>query len=183
MSQRRIDIRLLAGDGLQQILRALERQLGVAVLRLELRDIGLIEVDLRLKRRLLELVEEIVLLDLGALDKQPLFEKGGDPRNQRHPADGLDAPDELVGLRDLLPLGAHHPDRRRPPWCGLGVRFAREQGQCEDQVETPHRRTLVHADPQQPFRVLRITRRGPVLHRCCGRTLGEPVPSVHTQCK
>ena len=53
----------------------------------ELSDIRLVEVHLRLKRRLLELVEEIVLLDLGALDKEPLFEKRGDPRNERHPAD------------------------------------------------------------------------------------------------
>ena len=90
---------MLAGDGLQQILRALERQLGIAVLRFELRDIRLVGVDLRLKRRLLEEVEEIALLDLGALDKQPLFEKGGDPGDQRHPPDRLDAADKLVGLR------------------------------------------------------------------------------------
>ena len=101
--------------GLQQVLRALERQLGIAVLRFELRDVGLVVVDLRLKRRLLELVEQIALLDFGALDKKPLFEKGGDPRHQRHPPDRLNAPDELVGLRDLLPLGTHDPDRRRPP--------------------------------------------------------------------
>ena len=88
------------------------------MLRFELRDIGLVEVHLRLKRRLLELVEQIALLDLGALDKQPLFEKRGDPCNERHPPDRLDAPDKLVGLRDLLPFGAHDPDRRRP-LCGL----------------------------------------------------------------
>jgi hypothetical protein len=51
--ERAIDIRLLSGDGLQQILRALERQLGIAVLRFELGDVGFVEVHLRLKRRLL----------------------------------------------------------------------------------------------------------------------------------
>src|SRR4029453_2208647 len=95
---------------------ALERQLGIAVLRFELRDIGLVVLYLRLKRRLLELVEEIAVFDLGALDKEPLFEKGGDPRDQRHPPDRLNATDKLVGLGDLLPLGAHHTDRRRPAW-------------------------------------------------------------------
>ena len=118
LSERGINVRLLAGDGLQQILRPLERQLGIAVLRFELSDIGLVVLDLRLKRRLFELVEEIPLFDLGALDKEPLFEKGGDPGNQCHTSDRLDPPDELIGLRDLLALGAHHPDRRRPR-CGL----------------------------------------------------------------
>ena len=64
-----INGRLLAGNGLQQILRALERQLGIAVLRFELRHIGLVEIHLRPKRRLLELVEEIAFLDLGTFDK------------------------------------------------------------------------------------------------------------------
>ncbi len=116
-----VDVRLLAGDGLQQILRALERQLGIAVLRFELRDIGLVVLDLRLKRRLLELVEKIALFDLGALDKQPLFEKRADPGYQRDPPDRLDAPDELVGLCDLLALGAHDADRWRPARRGLSV--------------------------------------------------------------
>ena len=109
-----IDCRLLAGDGLKQVLRAFEGQLGVLVLRLELRDVGLVVIDLRLERRLLQLVEEIALFDLGAFDKKPLFEKGGDPGDQRHPAHRLDAADKLVGLGDLLAVGAHHPDRRRP---------------------------------------------------------------------
>ena len=99
---------------LQQVLRALERQLGIGVLRLQLRHIRLVSLDLRLKRRLLEAVEEIALLDLGALDEEPLFEKRADPGNERHPTHRLDAADELVGLGDLLALGAHHPDRRRP---------------------------------------------------------------------
>src|SRR5439155_15237523 len=97
-----IDRRLLAGGGLQQVLRALERQLGVAVLRLELLHIGLVGIDLSLERGLLEEVQEVVLLYLRALHKEPLLEKSADPRNQRHPADCLNAADELVGFGDLL---------------------------------------------------------------------------------
>ena len=100
-------------------MRPLERQLGIAVLRFELSDIGLVVLDLRLKRRLFELVEEIPLFDLGALDKQALFEKSGDPRDERHPPDRLDAADELIGLSDLLALGPDHPHRRRPARRGL----------------------------------------------------------------
>ena len=140
-------------------MRAIKRQLGITVLRFELSDIRLVEVHLRLKRRLLQLIEEIVLFDLGAFDKEPLFEKRGDPRNERYSPDRLDATDELVGLGDLLPLRAHDPDRRRPAWRGLSLGFAREQGQCEDHVETPHRRAMVHVYPQQPTRVPIITRR------------------------
>jgi hypothetical protein len=42
------------------------------VLRLQLLYGGLVGVDLRLKRGLLEEVEEVAPLDLGALDKEPL---------------------------------------------------------------------------------------------------------------
>jgi hypothetical protein len=74
---------------------------------------------LRLKRGLLEEVEEVAPLDLGALDKKPLFEERGDPGNERHPPHRLDAADELVGLNDLLALGAHDPNRRRSARRGL----------------------------------------------------------------
>ena len=111
---------LLAGRRLYQVLRPRELLLGEGVLRFELSDIRLVVVDLSLERRLFELIKEIALLDLGALDEQPLFEKRRDPRDQRHPSDRLDAANELVGLRDLLPFGPHDADRRRPGRRGLG---------------------------------------------------------------
>ena len=115
-----VDILLLAGGRFQKVLGALELPLSIGVLRLELLHVGLIGVDLRLKRRLFELVEKIALLDLGTFDEGPLFEIGADPSDERHPSHRLDAADELVGLRDLLALGAHHSDRRRPGGCRLG---------------------------------------------------------------
>ena len=95
----------------------------------------LVGVDLRLKRRLLQLIEQVALFDLRALDKQPLFEEGADPGDERHPAHRLDAADELVGLRDLLPLGAHHADRRRPAWRRLRPRLNRQQGERKSEQE------------------------------------------------
>src|SRR5260370_35143803 len=137
-------MRLLAGDGLQQILRTLERQLGIAVLRFELGDIGLVVLYLRLKRRLFELVEKIALFDLGALDKQPLFEESADPGDQRHPADRLNAPDKLVGMRDLLALRAHDPDCRRSGGCGLGVGPDGEHGYDQEQEDNLRERPVFH---------------------------------------
>ncbi len=102
------------------------------MLRLQLGDIGLAVVDLGLERRLLEQIKEVALLDLGALDKQPLFEKGGDPGNQRHPPDRLDAADELVGLGDLLALGRHHADGRRP---GRGLSPSPHRQNHEDEKQ------------------------------------------------
>ena len=116
-----IDGLLLAGRRFYQVLRASQLLLGISVLGFELRDIRFVGVDLRLKRRLLEEVEEIALFDLGAFDEQALFEIGADPGDERHPSDGLNAADEFVGLRDLLPLGAHHPDRGRAAGRGLGA--------------------------------------------------------------
>ncbi len=135
---------MLAGDSLQQILRALERQLGIAVLRFELRDIGLVVLHLGLKWRLLEEVKEIALFDLGALDKLPLFEKGCDPRDERHPPDRLNATDKLIGLGDLLPLGAHDPDRRRPAGRWLRPGCDRSDGENEGKHEAFHAGFIAH---------------------------------------
>ena len=139
----------MPSDGLDQILRALEGQLGVAVLRVELRDIRLVVINLGLKRRLFEEVKQVALFDLGAFDKGPLFEKRGDPGDQRHPADRLDAPDELVGLGDLLALGADHPDRRWPARHGLS--FCRNRKRCEEkgQQETPKDLFVGHRDSSE----------------------------------
>jgi hypothetical protein len=107
----------------QEGLRPFERLFGIAVLRLQLIYGRLVRVDLRLKWRLLEEVQEIALFNLGALDKESLFQECIDPGNERHPPHRLDTADELIGLNDLLPRGAYHPDCRRP--AGRGLRRGR----------------------------------------------------------
>ena len=75
--------------------------------------------------------------------------KRGDPSDERDPAHRLDAADELVGLSDLLPLGAHHPDRRRPAERRLSRGAspeARKQQNAEEDRTKPlrtHARTLL----------------------------------------
>src|SRR6185369_17831128 len=129
---RAIDVRMLTGRCLQQVLRTFERLLGITVLRLQLIHSRLVGLDLSLKGRLLEKVEEIALLDLRALHKEPLFKKGGDPGDERYPPHRLDAADELVALSDLLTLGAHDADRRRPARRRLSLGPGREHDEDEE---------------------------------------------------
>ena len=103
----------------------------------QLLDSCLVSIDLRLKWRLLEEVEQIALLDLGALDKELLFEERADPGNQRHPPDRLNAADELVGLGDLLALGAHDPDRHWSTGRRLSVGLNRKQAGDKGQKQAP----------------------------------------------
>jgi hypothetical protein len=84
------------------------------VLGIELRDISLVEIDLRLKRRLFEQIEKVAFFDFGALDELSLVEKRANPRHQGYSSDRLDAADEFVRLRDLLLLHTHDANRRRP---------------------------------------------------------------------
>src|SRR5262249_38782248 len=109
-----VELLLLSGGRLQQVAGPRELLLGKSVLRLELGDIGFVGIDLGPERRLLEQIEEVALLDLGPLDKLPLFEKRGNARDQRYPPDRLNAADEFVALGDLLAFGPDHADRRRP---------------------------------------------------------------------
>ena len=125
--KRGIDGRLVAGRCLQQGLRAPKRQLGIVMLRLQLLHRCLVSLNLRLKWGLLEAVKQIALFDLGALDEELLLEERADPGNERHPSHRLDPADELVGLRHLLALGVHHPDRWRPTGGRLSLGPGREQ--------------------------------------------------------
>jgi len=77
----------------------------VAVLRLQLSDIGLGGVGLSLKRRLFKLIKEIAFFDFRAFNKQPLFEKRRNSCDDRDSANCLDPADEFIGLCYLLPLG------------------------------------------------------------------------------
>src|SRR5262249_40386946 len=74
-SERGIDVGLLAGDGGQQRLGTLQGDQSVAVLRFQLFLIGLCRIDLCLKRRTLDLVEEITSFDFRPLDKVPFLRK------------------------------------------------------------------------------------------------------------
>ncbi len=144
-----VNLLLPSGRRLKQVPGARELLCGKGVLRFELGDIGLVEIDLRLKRRLFELVEEVALFDLGALDKFALFEKGGDAGDQRHASDRLDAADEFVRLRDVLASDAHDPDRRRPVRRGLSFRLKRERCEEEGHQEMQNDYLMRHCDSSQ----------------------------------
>ena len=64
---------------------------GVRKLRLELRDRRLLGLDVGLKRPLLQPVQQLTLLDLGAFGEQHLVEIGRDARHQVDPVGRLDA--------------------------------------------------------------------------------------------
>jgi hypothetical protein len=142
--ERGIDVCLRAGGCPQEFLGAIERHLGIAVLSFQLLDVCLARIDLGLKRRLLQLVEQIPLLDLRALDEHPPLQESGDARDQRHPSYRLNPADELVGLGDLLALGAHDADRWRPGRCGLGPGADRKHGYDQEQGDELHERPVSH---------------------------------------
>src|SRR5262249_1001231 len=100
--ERRIDIRLRTYLLPQQVLGAIQCNFRIPVLRLKLVDGRFAALDLRLKRRLFQLVEQVSFLDFGAFDEQPLFEKPADSGNERDAPYSLDATDELVAFCNLL---------------------------------------------------------------------------------
>lgn len=69
------------------------------------------------------------------LDEEPLFEEAGDARDEGHSVHRRDAADKLIALRDLLPLGSHHPNRRQFAGRGLRRSLSRQQGEHERQRE------------------------------------------------
>ena len=146
-SKRCIDAGLLACGCLQQGLRAPKRQLGIAMLRLQLLYRCLGGLNLRLKWGLLEAIKQIALYDLRALHKELLLEERADPGNERHPPDSLDTADELVHLGHLLTLGAHHPDRRRPMGRRLSVGPNRKQAGDKGQKQAPGGPFTSHLSP------------------------------------
>jgi hypothetical protein len=81
--------------------------------------VGLCRIDVRLKGRLLDPIQQIALLYLGSFGEEPLFKEASDARHEIHAIHRLDASDKLVGLGDLLPLGTHDAHRRRRTGRGL----------------------------------------------------------------
>ena len=119
----------------------------VAVLGLQLFHGGLVRIDLRLERRLLKKVEKIIFLYLGAFDKESLYQERGDPGNERHSAHRLNAADELVGLSNLLALGAHHPDRWWTARRGLRHGWSgKHQERCKKNRHPCHRSLNAYND-------------------------------------
>src|SRR5205807_10229065 len=77
--------------------------------------------------------------------------------DSRGPVARLQQADELGGLRCLLPLGAHHPPRRRPAWRRLRRRPLRKQ-EKRNQQETQGAGSMSHFIPQRTG--LHVDRRG-----------------------
>src|SRR6185437_15353759 len=110
--ERRIDGRLLTGRRREQRLGARQRQIGILQLRLDLRDRPLLGLDVGAEGSLLQPIEEIARLDLGALREEPLVEEGGDARHEVDPVGRLDAADELARRRDRGSPDLDDADRR-----------------------------------------------------------------------
>ena len=105
----------------QKLLSAIERLLSIQVLRLQLRHGGFGGLDLGLKGRLLDEVQEIALLDLRALDKHSLLEKAGDPGHERNAAHRLNSANEFVGLRDRWRSARTTPPAGGAPGTGCAL--------------------------------------------------------------
>jgi hypothetical protein len=75
------------------------------MLGVELVYTGLGGIDLRLKRRLFKLIQEVAFFDFRAFNKQSLLEERGNSRYESDSALGLDPAHEFIGLCYLLPLG------------------------------------------------------------------------------
>ena len=122
------------------------------MLRFELGHARLGGIDLRLEWRLLELVEQVALGDLRALDEQSFFEKGADARDKVHPAHGLNSADKLVGLGNLLSFGANDPNRRWRAGGHLCLSRPRNQAGGNDERHAFCRRYTQHRSSPVLFR-------------------------------
>ncbi len=123
--KRRVDARLLAGGRVEKLLGAAQRHRGIDELRLEIVDRRLLCRDVGLERRLLEPVEQVALLDLGALVEGALLDEGGDARDQVHAVGRLDAADEFERRAHRLRRDRGDADRGR----AAGTRLLRRRGQ------------------------------------------------------
>jgi len=74
--------------------------LRVLKLSFELDDCRLFCLHIRLKWSLLKPIERFILLDLGALGKEPLIEKGRNARGEIDALDRLNTADIFARLRD-----------------------------------------------------------------------------------
>ena len=109
----------------QKLLSAIERLLSIQVLRLQLRHGGFGGLDLGLKGRLLDEVQEIALLDLRALDKHSLLEKAGDPGHERNAAHRLNSANEFVYSNSRMYSSSSGGQN------GLGGAGAEQKTECE----------------------------------------------------
>ena len=113
--------------------RALERLgarqhgLGVRELGLELLDGRLLGLHVGFERSLVEAVEQLAFLDLGAFGEQHLLEIGADAGDDVDPVGGEDAPGVLGRLDGRLTRRCHHADGRR--WTGRLLGNAGRGGQ------------------------------------------------------
>ena len=113
VGDRVIDVRSLARRRVQQGLRPLKLDIGVRQTRAGVGDRGFLLGNRGLERRAFQAVEQVALLDFGALGEQALFQEGGDAGGDRHPLDCLDAADEFRGFGDRLGLDTDDADRWR----------------------------------------------------------------------
>ena len=103
----------LLGTGifLHELLLAPELDVAVLELRLGLRDRRLLDVDGRLKRRALERVEQVALLDVGTFREKLLVQEGGDARYDVDAVDRLNTAVEFVAVGHRPTFHLDHSDR------------------------------------------------------------------------
>ena len=130
-----VDVGLLARRGVEQGLGALQVDVRVGELRLDLLHRAALGVDIGLEGRLLEPVERVPRLHLAAFREVDMLQIGRDAGHEVDGVDGLDATDEVLGLGDGLQPHLGDADRgRRARARGLGPpRIAAHRAGCHEQ--------------------------------------------------
>jgi hypothetical protein len=113
----------LAGGGVQQRLRAVQRDGGVAQKRHILLHGGLLGQHVRLERRAFQPIQQRPLFDLGTFVEGALGDERRHPGNDVHLVDRLHAAHEIAGLHHRALRRRHHAHRRRAARAALRRRW------------------------------------------------------------
>ena len=104
-----------------------------------MRNRCLLGCQISLKNTAFQPIEQIALLDLGALDKTAFLQSGGDARHQINLVGRLDAANIGVAFHHRLFGNNGHPNVRRSAGAKLGMGGGREQNGEGCKSKTTHR--------------------------------------------